>query len=309
VIDHISEYIYKPFLEIIKNFNLINLFEILIIGFILFALYFRFIRGTQSEKFVKGVIILLVALVFSKLLILLDLQILGKFIETLVSIILFGLVVIFQPELRRFLGYLGQPGLLNKNMFNFEPTSDDSNCIDEIGDAIKYLSKSRTGALIVMQDRHQNSHYSEVGTKINAIISTELLLTIFHPNTALHDGAVLIGNDKILSAGVLLPLTEDPKLSWQYGTRHRAAIGMSEISDAVCIVVSEETGSISIVKNGELHKMDSSDELKTELKKILGYDSSESEKSISLKKFNINNILNNNVSKLQDLFNQKISKK
>ena len=101
-------------------------------------------------------------------------------------------------------------------------------------------------------------------------MSTELLLTIFHPNTPLHDGAVIIQDEKIIAAGVLLPLTEDPKLSWKYGTRHRAAIGMSEISNAACLVVSEETGDVSIAMDGVLKKYDDATLLKASLDKILG---------------------------------------
>ncbi|MFA6989846.1 MAG: hypothetical protein WC197_07235, partial [Candidatus Gastranaerophilaceae bacterium] len=126
MIDYVSKYIYNSVKDIIANFSFINVFELAIIGFIIFAFYIKFIKGTQSERFVKGIIILLGVLVFSKLLILLNLQILGKFLETLVSIILFGLVVIFQPELRRFLGYIGQPGFLSKYMFNFEQNSEES---------------------------------------------------------------------------------------------------------------------------------------------------------------------------------------
>ena len=112
--------------------------------------------------------------------------------------------------------------------------------------------------------------YNDVGTKLDALISTELILTIFHPNTPLHDGAMVIENNKIHSAGVLLPLTEDPKLSWRYGTRHRAAIGMSEVSDAACLVVSEETGDVSVCMDGILKKYDDLTTLKTDLESILG---------------------------------------
>ena len=112
--------------------------------------------------------------------------------------------------------------------------------------------------------------YSEVGTSIDAKVSTELILTIFHPNTPLHDGAMVIEGNKILSAGVLLPLTEDPKLSWKYGTRHRAALGMSEVSDAACLVVSEETGDVSICMDGMLKKYEDLTTLKTDLESILG---------------------------------------
>ena len=115
-----------------------------------------------------------------------------------------------------------------------------------------------------------NASFPDVGTKIDAIISTELILTIFHPNTPLHDGAMVIKGNKIESAGVLLPLTEDPKLSWKYGTRHRAAIGMSEVSDAACLVVSEETGDVSISMDGLLKKYEDLKTLKEDLENILG---------------------------------------
>ena len=114
--------------------------------------------------------------------------------------------------------------------------------------------------------------YSDVGTQMDATLSTELLLTIFHPNTPLHDGAVVIAGDVIKSAGVLLPLTEDPKLSWKYGTRHRAAIGMSEVSDSACLVVSEETGDVSIALDGTLKKYDDITLLKKDLEILLGYE-------------------------------------
>ena len=124
--------------------------------------------------------------------------------------------------------------------------------------------------------------------EINGILSQELLLTIFHPNTPLHDGAVVICNDTVQSAGVLLPLTEDPKLSWRYGTRHRAAIGISEISDCACIVISEETGDVSIAIDGNLKKYDDLGNLKLDLERILGLkDEEDSQKSYVFKFENI----------------------
>jgi diadenylate cyclase len=148
--------------------------------------------------------------------------------------------------------------------------SDINDVIDEIANAVKHLSKSHIGALIVFQNTEGMESTIEVGTKLNAKITTELLLTIFHPNTPLHDGAVVISGETILSSGVLLPLTEDPKLSWQYGTRHRAAIGMSEVSDATCLVVSEETGHISIANSGKLINIENLEHLKSELEFIYG---------------------------------------
>ena len=128
---------------------------------------------------------------------------------------------------------------------------------------------------MVLEREDDVNSYSDVGTQLDAILSTELLLTIFHVNTPLHDGAVVISGDVIKSAGVLLPLTEDPKLSWKYGTRHRAAIGMSESSDSACLVVSEETGDVSIALDGTLKKYEDITLLKKDLEILLGYEEDE----------------------------------
>ena len=256
------------------SLNWINVLEIGFIVVILFVFYQKFIKDTQSEKLVKGLFILIFAWILSEILILIDLRILGVFLKSLVTLISLSLIVIFQPELRRFLGYLGQPGFIRKAFFTpgsfVKATENDVDVIKEIIEAVKYLTKTKTGALIVFQKETNMGVYSDVGTKIDALISTELILTIFHPNTPLHDGAMVIENNKIHSAGVLLPLTEDPKLSWRYGTRHRAAIGMSEVSDAACLVVSEETGDVSVCMDGILKKYDDLTTLKTDLESILG---------------------------------------
>ena len=146
--------------------------------------------------------------------------------------------------------------------------------------------------MIVFQNEYSPSAYSDVGTKLNADVSTELILTIFHTNTPLHDGAVVIKNNKILSAGVLLPLTEDPKLSWKYGTRHRAAIGLSEISDCACLVVSEETGDVSLCMDGSLKKYEDLTTFKNDLESILGVESSEKTPNKN-NIFSLNNIMKN----------------
>ncbi len=255
------------------SLNWINILEIALIAVILLIFYQKFIRNTQSEKLVKGLFFLVFAWIFSEILILIDLRILGVFLKSLVTLIALSLIVIFQPELRRLLGYLGQPGFIRKALFSSKPNTGDNNEVDvikEIIEAVKYMTKTKTGALIVFQKEMSTGIYSDVGTKIDAMISTELILTIFHPNTPLHDGAMVIENNRIHSAGVLLPLTEDPKLSWKYGTRHRAAIGMSEVSDAACLVVSEETGDVSVTMDGILKKYEDLMTLKTDLESILG---------------------------------------
>lgn len=273
------------------SFTWLNVSEVLIIVVMVFAFYGRFIKNTQAEKLVKGIFFLLLAWVFSEILIAFDLNILGMFIKSLVALVALSLIVIFQPELRRFLGYLGQPGFISKALLG-APVHKNSEKIDvvkEVIEAVKHLSKSRTGALIVFQKEISASSYFDVGVKLNADISTELILTIFHPNTPLHDGALIVKDGKILSAGVLLPLTEDPKLSWKYGTRHRAAIGMSEVSDSACLVVSEETGDVSMSLDGVLKKYEDLTSLKTDLDNILGYNDDEKENKKTI--FNINNLI------------------
>lgn len=256
------------------SLNWVNIIEILVIIFVLLIFYQRFIKNTQSEKLVKGIFFLMLAWILSEALTIINLRIIGAFIKSIVALVALSLIVVFQPELRRFLGYLGQPGFLRKTFFSHGTYKEiDKNSVDiikEIIEAVKYLTKTKTGALIVLQKDMTAGLYSDVGTKIDAIISAELILTIFHPNTPLHDGAMVIDGHKIHSAGVLLPLTEDPKLSWKYGTRHRAAIGLSEVSDAACLVVSEETGDVSICMDGMLKKYEDIMTLKSDLESILG---------------------------------------
>lgn len=285
------------------TFSWLDVSEILIILAMIFGFYGRFIKNTQSEKLVKGIFFLILMWVVSEILIRFDLEILGVFLKTLVTLISLSLIVIFQPELRRFLGYLGQGGFMNKSIWKSHPVNsgEQIDVVREVIEAIKYLSKSRTGALIVFQKEISASSYFEVGTKLNADVSTELILTIFHPNTPLHDGAMVIKESKILSAGVLLPLTEDPKLSWKYGTRHRAAIGMSEVSDSACLVVSEETGDVSVSLDGVLKKYEDLTSLKIDLETLLGYNKEEAEKRTI---FKINNLITIKKSEIQPKANK-----
>lgn len=271
------------------SFNWSDFCQIVFLTAVLLFLYKKFIKNTSSEKFVKGLLILVCVWVFSEILMRIDLKIIGMFLKSIVTLVSLSLIVIFQPELRRFLGFLGQVDFVTK-MFNSsnKPATQKIDVVKELIESVKYLSKSHTGALIVFQSDLRNT-YNDVGTKLNADLSTELILTIFHPNTPLHDGAVVINGDKIISAGVLLPLTEDPKLSWKYGTRHRAAIGMTETSDAACLVVSEETGDVSVAIDGALKKYDDLITLKTDLESILGYKEKNEEDKKTI--FKINNFM------------------
>lgn len=265
---------------------LIVIVQILLIIFLFFFLYNKFIRGTNSENLVRGIFVLIIMWILSEVLIKANLQIFGVMLKTLVGVVTFGLIVIFQPELRKFLGYIGQGDLFTRVFLTKHKEiscSKKADVLKELIETIKYLSKFKIGGLIVIQSAINAANFSDVGTKINADVSQELLLTIFHPNTPLHDGAVVVLGDKILSAGVLLPLTEDPKLSWRYGTRHRAAIGVSEVSDSACIVISEETGDVSIALDGVLKKYEDLGHLKTAIERILGCEEivAEEEKKVS----------------------------
>ena len=290
------------------TFNWVNVVEVLIIAAFLLLVYQKFIKGTQSEKLVKGIFILLFAWLFSEILIKFNLLILGVFLSTMVSVIMFGAVIIFQPEIRKFLGYLGQSNFFHAH-FNKKNLKEEQkvNVIKELIESVKYLSKTRTGALMVLEREEDVNSYSDVGIQLDAVLSTELILTIFHPNTPLHDGAVVISGDTIKSAGVLLPLTEDPKLSWKYGTRHRAAIGMSEVSDSACLVVSEETGDVSIALDGTLRKYEDITKLKKDLEILLGYEDEdivEENKTV----FNFIKIKTKKQASQQDKKNDKMSK-
>ena len=270
-------FIFLQFNEMIKSLDVVkpsvNIIEIVILIFVLWYFYKKYIKGTQSENLVRGIFVLIFMWIFSELLIKINLQIFGMFLKTLVSIVIFGLIVIFQPELRRFLCYIGQTNFFENVILGKNRPKNKKQKIDvvkELIETIKYLSKSKTGGLIVLQKDNMPINHSDVGVKLDADVSQELLLTIFYPSTPLHDGAVIIEGDKVLCAGVLLPLTEDPKLSWRYGTRHRAAIGITETSDCACIVVSEETGDVSIAVDGSLKKYEDLGQLKTDLSRILG---------------------------------------
>jgi diadenylate cyclase len=249
------------------------LLQIVILTGLIYFVYIRFIRKSHAEQLLKGLFIMLLLFVgmwiFASVF---HMPMLENIFAASIQILFIGLIVIFQPELRRMLLFLGQGELFaSPGAAHYSPEEQKAEfLIQEITETVHFLSKAKRGALIVLES--PNSHggdYLEMGTPLDSKLSTELMLTIFHHNTPLHDGAVVIGPDnRIVAAGVLLPLTEDPKLSWQYGTRHRAAIGLTEISDSRCVVVSEETGAISLVQDGKLEKMANAEELRKALARI-----------------------------------------
>jgi diadenylate cyclase len=235
-----------------------ELFQIVLIAYALIWIWRRII-GTQAERLVKGVVLLVIICLLSSAL---GLNLITSILQHLIPVAVLALLITFQPEIRRGLGYLGRMDKFRLDLSLRDPEVEKSKRdIEHIIHAVKDLSRTRTGALIVVEPPAGERDYLSPGTTVNGDISTNLLLTIFFPLSPLHDGAVVIRQDKIVAAGVILPMTSDPKLSSKYGTRHRAAIGLSEMYDGLCIVVSEETGSISAASRGMLVRYNSAEEL------------------------------------------------
>jgi diadenylate cyclase len=220
-----------------------NLIDIAVIAFIVYQAL-RLIRGTRAWQMTFGVLALVVFYYMTRFL---DLRAAQVFLETSFPYFIFSLVVVFQSEIRRALAEIGKGRILS----DLRGRNRESG-LDDIVLACTTLSGERIGALIVLKRDIGLKNYIESGTRLDARLNYDLLLTVFNPKSPLHDGAVIIADDRIVAAGCVLPLTTDPYLSRELGTRHRAAIGITEETDAVGIVVSEETGRISATRAGEI---------------------------------------------------------
>lgn len=236
-------------LTVIEHFNLKDAIDILFVAFVLYFLLLL-VRGTRAVQLLKGVIIVIIVTVLASLL---HLSASSWLLNKIIQIGLFAIPVVFQPELRRALEQLGRGGFWQVSLSS-QGTDEDQQTVNEIVKASQVLSKTKTGALIVVERRTGLSEYIETGTSIEGRVTSELFINLFIPNTPLHDGAVIVKNNQITAAGCFLPLTENRSLDKQLGTRHRAALGISEQSDGVAVVVSEETGRISIGVDGVLHR-------------------------------------------------------
>lgn len=237
------------FQNIISNIGINDVLDILIVAFLFYKLL-GFIRETRAEQLAKGLLMLVVVALVARWLHLYTLQ---WILSNLVNVGLIAVVIIFQPELRRLLENLGR----NKLISNFSgiDLKEAEEITVEIREALLSMSKSRTGALIVFERETSLTDIIETGTLIQAGISREMIGNIFYEGAPLHDGALIVRGDKLWAAGCVLPLTEDKKLSKELGTRHRAGIGITENSDALVFIVSEETGIISKAEDGKLERM------------------------------------------------------
>ena len=227
---------------------------------ILFAVvyfFLRFLRKTVAGGIFRGwgLLAWIVVLGFFFALQALHLEVLDYLLVRTLPIFLIAIVVIFQPEFRHGLARLGEMrGLRGLFRRRGEARAEEIRAVDEVMSAVTAFSKRKTGALIALERRVDLTQYIDSGVRLDSLIRAETLDTIFSTETILHDGAVIVRADRIAAAGCLLPLTEKPHLARQYGTRHRAAIGLSEQSDAVVVVVSEETGSVHVAERGELQR-------------------------------------------------------
>ena len=231
--------------------------EILILWYVIYV-FLAFIKGTRTVQVLKGLFILVVAFLLSEIL---DLKVINWILTRIFTIAVVALLIIFQPELRRGLARLGQSSF-------FGGFLKENKIIEEVVKSVVALSRKRIGAIIALERKMGLRTYIESGISIGSRVKSELINTIFMPNTPLHDGGIVIRENRIQAAGCLFPLTENPNISKTLGTRHRAALGLSEETDAIVIVVSEETGIISLAVSGRLIRNLNEEALRKTLNKL-----------------------------------------
>lgn len=239
----------QSFIDIFTNIRVRDVLDIVIVAAVLYKI-FVLLRETRAEQLAKGIVILLVLTKVSEWM---QLYTINWILNGAMTVGAIALLIVFQPELRRALEYIGRSRFFSKSLIEIRGESL-SNVVDEIVEAVASLSRQKIGGLIVMERQTGLNEVVETGTKIEGKVTSDLLINIFIPNTPLHDGAVIIKDDKIKAAACFLPLTDNNSLSKELGTRHRAALGISERSDCLAIIVSEETGAISIAENGTISR-------------------------------------------------------
>ncbi len=254
---HFFVELFNNVLAVFRTIQIKDVFDIIAITFIIFSL-FKLVRETRAEQLLKGVVVLLAVYLVSSIF---GLTMMTNLMRLLFEFSVLIIAIIFQPEIRKALERIGQSSL-GKRYLNFifksgksdEEIKQIKRSIIHVADAATVFSSTKTGALIVFERGVKLSDIADTGTIINSEPSVALLGNIFYNKAPLHDGATIIRDGKIYAAGCILPLTDNKKVDINLGTRHRAALGMSEMSDAAVVVVSEETGNISIAVNGKLSR-------------------------------------------------------
>lgn len=244
------------------EFGIKDVVETLIIALVLYYLY-TWIRGSFA---VPAFIGLVTIFAINALVSVLGLTTINFVLRRITDVGILAVIILFQPEIRRLLYRIGQ----NTSFERFFGTSESNTIIDEVIDAVKNMSRTKTGALIVFARRSTLQDLVDVGQKIDARVSSKLLETIFNKETPLHDGAVVIRDDRIVAASCYLPISQNPNISSAFGTRHRAAVGISESNNVFVLIVSEETGRISIARNGSLSSGLTIQKLRKEMEEHIG---------------------------------------
>ncbi|WP_129600197.1 diadenylate cyclase CdaA [Anaerophilus nitritogenes] len=239
----------KEIVEIFLNIGMRDIIDMAIVAFVFYKLL-MLIRQTSAEQVLKGLVVLLIATKLSEWA---KLYVTNWILKNAMTLGMIAVLIVFQPELRRALEHIGRTKFFTKSLVELSDEDLDQN-ISEVVEAATYLSRNKIGALIIIERETAIGDVLETGVSIRGDISSALLINIFIPNTPLHDGAVIIREDTIMAAACVLPLTGNPNLSKELGTRHRAGIGITEKSDAVAVMVSEETGAISVAMDGKISR-------------------------------------------------------
>ncbi len=240
---------FKEFAALLPTIQIMDVVDILVVAFVIYKIILM-LQTTSSSRIAKSIIIILILTAATSLL---HMYLMNYLLDKILEIGLLALVIMFQPELRRMLEKLGSKSFREILSTKQEQRNID-HVISETVKACEIMSRERTGVLIVFERTTSLEEYQKTGTIVDAQVSSELLRNIFFTKASLHDGAVIIRNERIAAAGCVLPLTENRNISSDLGTRHRAGIGMSEVSDAVVVIVSEETGTISVAVSGMLKR-------------------------------------------------------
>lgn len=248
--------------------------DILVVAFIFYKGY-KLIQETRAEQLLKGILLVFLLIPISHFL---RLNMLNFILTKTLTIGVLSMVIIFQPEIRKALEHIGSSTFNDLHIVDNDEELEK--LVDEIVVAVNNMAAEKTGALIAIEQKTGLDEYVKTGTQIDAVISDSLIENIFVKNTPLHDGAMIISYDRIVAAGCVLPLSSNPNISKLLGTRHRAAIGLSEVSDALLLIVSEETGGISLAIKGRLTKNYDSEKLKHVILKILRARRDKDDKSI-----------------------------
>src|SRR5215212_9650681 len=238
-----------------------DLLDIAIVSFLIYE-FLKLIRGTRAVQMAAGSLIILVLFYASRLA---PLQTVNWLIRNMLVYVAFAAIVIFQSDIRRALAHFGQAPFFR--YFYRQEAADET--IEEIVVAATMLSAQKVGAIIAVEREIGLRNYIESGIPLDATLTYDLLVTIFHPGSALHDGAVILQENRVAAAACFLPLTVNPRVSRELGTRHRAAIGLTEEGDAVAVIVSEETGNISLAIDGHIERAMSSDDLRQRMRTLV----------------------------------------